>query len=80
MVLIASKMGILGKNLQKIVVDVDNATLSTIEHTGLCAACSCMLPANSTLIRKIGIFFATSLAYNTIVARSMSSESSGNGR
>ena len=78
--LIASKMGILGDNLQKIVVDVDNATLSTIEHTGLMAAVHTMMPQNSTLMRKIGIFLATSIAYNLVVQRSMSSESSGTGR
>jgi len=78
--LIASKMGILGDNLQKIVVDVDNATLSTIEHKGLMAAVHTMIPQNSTLMRKIGIFLATSIAYNLVVQRSMSSESSGTGR
>ena len=80
MVLIASKMGVLGNILQKIVVDIDNATLSTIEHTGLLAGVSTMLPANTSLMRKIGLFLATSIAYNLIVQRAMSSESSGKNR
>jgi len=80
MVLRSAKMGILGEPLQKLVVDVDDATLGTIEHTALYYMTNSMMPANSTQTRKIGIFIATSLAYNMIVARAQSSESSGTGR
>ena len=80
MVLKASKMGILGQNLQKIVVDVDDNTLGAIEHTGLLLAVSTMLPANSTLIRRTGLFLATSIAYNLVISRAQSSESGGMNR
>jgi len=78
--LIMSKMGILGPDLQKVVSDVDNATLSTLEHTGLFLGVSTMMPQNSTLMRKIGVFLVTSIAYNLVNQRAMSSESSGTGR
>ena len=78
--LISSKKGMLGPQLQKLVVDVDNATLSTLEHTGLMAAVHTLMPANSTLMRKIGVFLVTSIAYNLVNERAMSSESSGTGR
>jgi len=78
--LIAAKKGMLGQNLQKPLVEVDNATLSTLEHTALFYMVHTMMPANSTTTRKIGIFLATSIAYNAINERAMSSESSGLGR
>ena len=80
MVLKASKMGVLGPQLQKIVVDVDDNTLGAIEHTGLLLAVSTMLPANSTLIRRTGLFLITSIAYNLVISRAQSSESGGMGR
>ena len=80
MVLKASKMGVLGPQLQKIVVDVDDNTLGAIEHTGLLVAVSTMLPANSTLIRRTGLFLITSIAYNLVISRAQSSESGGMGR
>ena len=78
--LIAAKKGMLGENLQKPLVAVDNATLSTLEHTGLYFMVQTMMPANSTTLRRLGIFLATSIAYNAINERAMSSESSGMGR
>ena len=80
MVLIASKMGILGPQLQKIVVDVDNATLSTLEHTALYGGINSMMPATSSTYRKLGMFLAASIAYNLVVSKAQSSESSGTGR
>ena len=80
MVLKAAKMGVLGQNLQKPLTEIDDNTLGAIEHTALYYMVHTMMPANSTNTRKIGIFLATSLAYNAVISRSMSSESSGMGR
>lgn len=75
-----AKIGALGPNLQKAVQEIDNATLSTIEHTGLYFLTESMMPANSSSMRKLGIFLGVSIAYNLLLSRVQSSESSGTGR
>ena len=75
-----AKIGALGQPLQKAVQDIDNATLGTIEHTGLYFLTESMMPANSSFMRKIGIFLGVSIAYNLLLGRVQSSESSGGGR
>ena len=75
-----AKIGALGQPLQKAVQDIDNATLSTIEHTGLYFLTETMMPANSSQMRKLGIFLGISVAYNMILSKVQSSEGSGLGR
>ncbi len=77
MVLRASKRGVLGEGLQKITADVDDKVLSSLEHTALYHAVNVMMPSNSTHTRKVGIFLALSIAYNLLIDRAQSSESSG---
>ena len=72
-----AKIGALGDPMRKAFQDIDNATLSTIEHTGLYFAVETLMPANSTLLRKVGIFLGISVAYNMVLSRVQSSESSG---
>ena len=75
-----AKVGALGSSLQKSVQEIDNATLATIEHTGLYFLTDTLMPSNSSLYRKIGIFMGISIAYNLLLSRVQSSESSGVGR
>ena len=74
-----AKVGALGDGMRKAVQDIDNATLSTIEHTFLYYAVETMMANNSTHLRKLGIFMGVSVAYNMILQRVQSSESSGGG-
>ena len=76
------KVGGLGEvgGLRKVLGDVDSFTLATLEHTALFGALETMLPGNATLMRKIGIFAAISIAYNAIVQKFQSAESSGQNR
>ena len=76
------KVGALGEigGLRKVLQDVDSFTLATIEHTGLYVALETMLPSNSTLTRKVGVFLALAVAYNTLVQKLQSAESSGKNR
>jgi|TARA_B110000208_G_scaffold22018_1_gene27935 hypothetical protein len=76
----AAKRGILGEGLQKPISNIDDKVLSTVEHTGLMFGVQTMMPSNSTLLRKTGIFLALSIAYNLLIDRAQSSESSGTGR
>jgi len=75
-----AKIGALGDGLQKAVQDIDNATLGSIEHTFLYFAVEHMMPNNSSSLRKLGIFMGVSVAYNLLLSRVQSSESSGMGR
>lgn len=75
-----AKIGALGDGLQKAVQDIDNATLGSIEHTFLYFAVENMMPNNSSSLRKLGIFMGISVAYNLLLSRVQSSESSGMGR
>ena len=76
----ASKMGILGDGLRKATQDIDNFTLSTLDHTALYYTVNHLMPVNSTELRKLGIFLGTSIAYNLLLSRVQSSENSGMGR
>ena len=80
MVLRMSKKGILGEPMQKAVNTIDDSVLGTVEHATLFYATNSLMPANSTLLRRTGIFLAISIAYNLILDKSLSSESSGMGR
>ena len=75
-----AKVGALGPGLQKMTQDVDNATLGTLEHTGLYFLVEQLMPGNATHLRKLGIFVGISIAYNLLLSRVQSSESSGMGR
>jgi len=72
-----AKIGALGQPLQKATQDIDNATLGTIEHTALYFLTEHLMPNNSTQMRKLGIFLGISIAYNMLLSRVQSSESSG---
>ena len=76
------KVGALGEigGLRKVLQDVDSFTLATIEHTALYVGLETMLPSNSTLTRKVGVFMALALAYNALVQKLQSAESSGKNR
>jgi len=76
----AAKRGILGEGLQKTVSSIDDKVLSSLEHTALFGAVGTMMPQNSTFMRKVGIFLATTVAYNLLIDKAQSSESSGTGR
>jgi len=78
--LIAGKKGILGENIRKVVQNVDDRLLSSIEHAVLAFSLNEMLPANATHIRKALLFFATSTAYNLFLQKVQSSETAGLGR
>lgn len=75
-----AKIGALGDGLRKATQDIDDATLGTIEHTALYYSIETLMPANSTQLRKMGIFLSVSIAYNLILSRVQSAESSGMGR
>lgn len=75
-----AKIGALGPSLQKATQDIDNATLGTIEHGALYYAIETMMPANSSQLRKTGMFLGLSIAYNLLLSKVQSSESSGMGR
>lgn len=72
-----AKIGALGDAPRKAVQDIDNMTLATLEHTGLYFLTENLMPANSTRMRKLGIFLGISIAYNMLLSRVQSSESSG---
>lgn len=76
----ASKMGIMGDGLRKATQDIDNFTLSTLDHTALYFTVETLMPSNSTYLRKLGIFLGASIGYNLLLSRVQSSESSGMGR
>ena len=80
MVLRASKMGILGDSMAKAVNTIDDSVLATAEHSVLFYTTNALMPSNSTLIRRTGIFLAVSIAYNLILDKAMSSENSGMNR
>ena len=74
------KLGGLGVGLQKGTQEIDNATLQTIEGTALYFGIETMMPGNSSLMRKVGMFLGLSIAYNLLLSRVQTSESSGMGR
>jgi len=80
MVLRLAKIGALGDPLRQSIQDVDNATLQTIEGTALYYALEQMMPNNSSGARKLGMFMGLGIAYNLLLSKVMSSESSGMGR
>ena len=75
-----AKIGSLGSGLQKMTQDIDNATISTVEHTALFHAINELMPSNSSHLRKLGMFMIVSISYNMLLSRVQSSESSGVGR
>jgi len=78
--LIAGKKGILGDNIRRVVQNVDDRLLSSIEHAVLGFGINEMLPGNATHIRKALLFFAASTAYNLFLQKVQSSETAGLGR
>jgi len=71
------KIGAGGDSLRKAVQDVDDAMLGTIEHGLLYYGIEKMMPNNATDLRKLGVFLGISVAYNLMLSRVQSSESSG---
>jgi len=75
-----AKVGALGDPLRKAVQDVDNQTLQALEGTALYYAIETMMPTNSSLARKIGMFMGIGIAYNLLLTRVHTSEMSGMNR
>ena len=76
------KVGAIGElgGIRKSLQNVDSFTLSTIEHGALYWALETMMPNNSSLPRKLGMFVSIAVAYDLLVTRLQSAETSGTGR
>ena len=67
----------LGNGMHEMMKDVNDNTLSTIEHVGLLAAIETFFPQNTSIMKKMGVFGAISLAYNLIIDRCQTDQNAG---